>query len=80
LTLSSIAVHEGIKWPYSRKTCSAILAETARTTHGKSHFATALASEAVRAGKLVYFVALADFVAQRPFRIAPNPAARPPIG
>jgi DNA replication protein DnaC len=31
---------------------------------GKSHLATALAVEAVRAGKLVYFVALADLVAQ----------------
>ena len=31
---------------------------------GTSHLATALAVEAVRAGKLVYFVALADLVAQ----------------
>src|SRR6201987_4570471 len=31
---------------------------------GKSHLAPALALEAVRAGKLVYFVALADLVAQ----------------
>ena len=31
---------------------------------GKSHLATALAVEAVRAGKLVYFIALADLVAQ----------------
>jgi DNA replication protein DnaC len=31
---------------------------------GKSHLATALAVEAVRAGKLVYFVALADLIAQ----------------
>ena len=31
---------------------------------GKSHLATALAVEAVRAGKLVYFVALADLVTQ----------------
>ena len=33
---------------------------------GKSHLATALAVEAVRAGKLVYFVALADLVAHSP--------------
>jgi DNA replication protein DnaC len=31
---------------------------------GKSHLATALAVEAVRAGKLVYFIPLADLVAQ----------------
>ena len=31
---------------------------------GKSHLATALAVEAVRAGKLVYFIPLADIVAQ----------------
>lgn len=31
---------------------------------GKSHIATALAVEAVRAGKLVYFIPLADLVAQ----------------
>jgi DNA replication protein DnaC len=31
---------------------------------GKSHLATALAVEAVRAGKLVYFIALADLIAQ----------------
>lgn len=31
---------------------------------GKSHLATALAVEAVRAGKLVYFITLADLVAQ----------------
>ena len=31
---------------------------------GKSHFATALAVEAVRAGRLVYFIPLADLVAQ----------------
>ena len=31
---------------------------------GKSHLATAFAVEAVRAGKLVYFIPLADLIAQ----------------
>jgi hypothetical protein len=38
--------------------------EAASPGTGKSHLATALAVEAVRAGKLVYFIPLADLVAQ----------------